>query len=1109
MNRTSCFGANRVRLLAWLAVCTLGATGLVGCGDDAPIAVGEGGLEDAAGTDDGGLGDLTADASADDATGSTDGSTQGDSLLGDTPDDSGGWTDVDVVIPGDLGVPDATGDVQPDGTTPDVLSCPGAVGCPCTEDKDCPTFSECLAGAAGKFCVEPCQSGTSCPVGSQCITLPGADSTTTDDDKAVCGPKFAHLCDPCVNSSTCPSTGVDKVACIGLGTAATPSEPDGASGWFCANFCTKDADCPSDYTCALANTAEGDTTTFCRPKTNVCTCSPSAIAAQATTSCASGKVSGDTSITGCVGTRTCGAGGLSACSAPVASTETCDNVDNDCNGLTDDTATCDDLNGCTLDTCSGGSCVYTANADSCDDLNACTTADICAAKACAGTAIVCDDSNPCTDDTCDPATGCVFTNHTGTCDDGDTCTTGDACADGKCVGGAASSCTCEQDSDCANYEDGNACNGTLYCNKAALSPVCKVNPLTVVNCDPLGDTFCRVNTCDPGDGVCKYATQNAGATCDDGDVCTAYDLCADASCKGGSPLTCDDGNPCTTDSCDAVLGCVTVANTAGCDDGNACTDADTCATGTCAGQPISCNDSYACTADSCDPVSGCVNAPIADLACQITSTYSEPFNCGSGNLILWQRSDALLDDAWVKWGFDANPNPPAPHSKACSLNLNNGSGMACGNGQATVNATVSTPSIDLEAMTAGTTTLTTFYVTGDWAAGSSATFAVSIDGGDWADAGTLQPSADWVKFSWSSAALAGHKAQFRFTFVGPCGDAAKVGLFVDDFAVFEDLCTTKPGICGANSLCNLDQTGQLDCTTCPGGYEVSGAQCVDVDECTKGTATCGTNATCNNTPGTYTCTCNSGFTGDGASCADVNECTAGTAGCAVTATCANTEGGFTCTCPAGQVGDGKTCGVLGSNAGNAAGSCLLIFQALPASKDGDYWLDFDGPSGPMAPTQYYCNMKDGGWTRLINDNFENSQGGWSAGNTAGCGSYGKLLGGAKQFGKGAATSKTVNAPVHTQALVWMQYIRIDSWDDEYGIVRIDGTQVWAKQGKGNYSWTGNKCGDWTFPEERWDLGNGVLAAHTASTVQVTATSTLDEDADNEAFAVDNVVLLVK
>lgn len=73
-------------------------------------------------------------------------------------------------------------------------------------------------------------------------------------------------------------------------------------------------------------------------------------------------------------------------------------------------------------------------------------------------------------------------------------------------------------------------------------------------------------------------------------------------------------------------------------------------------------------------------------------------------------------------------------------------------------------------------------------------------------------------------------------------------------------------------------------------------------------APCNANATCQeDTPG-FTCTCNAGFQGSGVECADVDECADGNANnCDVNATCTNTVGGFGCSCNVGFEGDGVQC----------------------------------------------------------------------------------------------------------------------------------------------------------------------------------------------------------
>jgi hypothetical protein len=214
--------------------------------------------------------------------------------------------------------------------------------------------------------------------------------------------------------------------------------------------------------------------------------------------------------------------------------------------------TCDDLEPCTDDACEPGvGCSHVPAAGSCDDGDPCTDGDACADGACVGgerscacasvaqcvaqpnqclgpwvcdseqstcvpdaaQAITCPTSAPCQRATCDPATGACGTaplNDGVACDDGEPCSVGDHCESGSCVA-TGNACQCASDADCAPYEDGDFCNGTLTCDLGAFPPLCVVDEATVVTC-PTPTDPCAVAACDPTNGTCSEA-----------DVCTCPD----------------------------------------------------------------------------------------------------------------------------------------------------------------------------------------------------------------------------------------------------------------------------------------------------------------------------------------------------------------------------------------------------------------------------------------------------------------------------------------------------------------------------------------------------------------------------------------------------------
>jgi hypothetical protein len=126
---------------------------------------------------------------------------------------------------------------------------------------------------------------------------------------------------------------------------------------------------------------------------------------------------------------------------------------------------------------------------------------------------------------------------------------------------------------------------------------------------PLG---CHAATC--VGGVCGFVV-TPDVACDDGDPCTADDVChADGSCAG-TPINCDQfDSQCTRGACNPLTGACevkTINEGQGCNDGDACTIGETCQGGVCTGgSAVVCTALDQCHVDgTCNPATGQCSNP--------------------------------------------------------------------------------------------------------------------------------------------------------------------------------------------------------------------------------------------------------------------------------------------------------------------------------------------------------------------------------------------------------------------------------------------------------------------------------------------------------------------
>jgi len=313
--------------------------------------------------------------------------------------------------------------------------------------------------------------------------------------------------------------------------------------------------------------------------------------------------------------------------------ETCNAIDDDCDGLTDEESdySCDDGVDCTLDTCFASECQNATQDDLCDDDISCTV-DSCSAAGCLNNPdddlcvdgvpctidtcidtgcdhfadhLGCDDEDPCTEDLCVPPDGCTYpaAEDETLCDDGDPCSGDDMCTAGACAGHTPACGECLGDWDCIPFDDGNPCNGKPVCKQEGDSFYCKTDPDTVISCPEDNLPPCVKIGCNPETGLCQLSPTGEDLLCDLGSQCVSESRCKDGVCEPVGFVSCDDGNPCTDDSCDWAGGCANEPNELPCDDDNPCTELDFCAEGTCAGEWVA----GCCLVDSDCEIGTCEN----------------------------------------------------------------------------------------------------------------------------------------------------------------------------------------------------------------------------------------------------------------------------------------------------------------------------------------------------------------------------------------------------------------------------------------------------------------------------------------------------------------------
>lgn len=145
-----------------------------------------------------------------------------------------------------------------------------------------------------------------CPVGFSCRSV----ANTAPDVIFICVPDSTPVCDACTVDGQC-----------GDGRCVTYNDAS-----FCTTPCVDSSGCQEGFDCV----AIGGTEKFCVPLTGACDCRTGMDGVVKPCSVTTEQGS-------CSGLKTCsGTTGWSACNAPVPVEETCNGLDDDCNGVPDD-----------------------------------------------------------------------------------------------------------------------------------------------------------------------------------------------------------------------------------------------------------------------------------------------------------------------------------------------------------------------------------------------------------------------------------------------------------------------------------------------------------------------------------------------------------------------------------------------------------------------------------------------------------------------------------------------------------------------------------------------------------------------------------------------------
>ncbi|HAN30263.1 MAG TPA: hypothetical protein DCQ06_01575, partial [Myxococcales bacterium] len=230
-------------------------------------------------------------------------------------------------------------------------------GAACLIDDQCVSQVCVPVSATERVCSQACSG--SCPVGTRCSQAP----FTGTPDLHFCLPLPGDLCKPCD----------DDLACAGGACLTDLGDQQPTCGLFCDAGAGGAALCPAGFVCQSFLKGE-----LCVPEFNTCSCDATLLGKQWQCDIVS-------PVGTCGGVQTCTEAGWGLCSAQWPSQELCDGLDNNCNGQKDEGVTAN-IGGvelpldatCGTGACAGGQVIcISGGVAGCSTTFVATTKDLC------------------------------------------------------------------------------------------------------------------------------------------------------------------------------------------------------------------------------------------------------------------------------------------------------------------------------------------------------------------------------------------------------------------------------------------------------------------------------------------------------------------------------------------------------------------------------------------------------------------------------------------------------------------------------------------------------------------------------------------------------------